>query len=300
MDIALTSVTKRFSGGVTALDRVSFTVTPGMFGLLGPNGAGKTTLMRILSTLLEPDQGSVAFGEIDLREDPQAVRRLIGYLPQELGFYRQLTGPEYLDLVAGMKGLSAREARPETARLLEQVNLAHQRKKRIGEYSGGMRRRLGIAQALLGDPQVIIVDEPTAGLDPEERLRFRNLLADLSAQRTILLSTHIVADVETTCERLAVLNRGHLLYAGPTEQLLEQADGQVWQLDLDAREFERVRHTLQIVSARRSGPDVSLRVIAGENPFGGAVRTEPTLEDGYLCLMQSAGAAIASAQEVGA
>jgi ABC-2 type transport system ATP-binding protein len=288
MQIEIRHVTKRFLGGVVALDDVNLTIPTGMYGLLGPNGAGKTTLMRILATLLSPDRGTVTVGEIDLGADPQAVRQVLGYLPQEVGFYRQLTGPEYLELVAGMKGVPLARWREAVDDVLERTHLTDHRKKRIRQYSGGMKRRLGIAQALLGDPRIIIVDEPTSGLDPEERIRFRNLLNDLSGDRTVLLSTHIVADVESVCNNLAVLNRGRVIYAGTAAGMLEFARGQVWQVELPAAEYERLRHTLQIVASRRTEGGVQLRLIAPENPFGLGTPVEPNMEDGYLCLMETA------------
>ncbi|MGE5673664.1 MAG: ABC transporter ATP-binding protein [Mycobacterium leprae] len=299
MEIEIRHVTKRFLGGVVALDDVNLTIGPGMYGLLGPNGAGKTTLMRILATLLQPDQGTVTFGTIDPGRDPQAVRQLLGYLPQEVGFYRQLTGPEYLELVAGMKGVPRRQWAAQVQEVLERVHLADQRRKRIGQYSGGMKRRLGIAQALLGDPQVVIVDEPTAGLDPEERIRLRNLLADLSGNRTVMLSTHIVADVESVCNQLAVLNKGRVVYSGAAGGLPAMARGQVWQLELPGGEYERLRHTLQIVSSRRTETGVSLRVVSPENPFGTGTPLEPTMEDGYLCLMGALGTSTLSVADRG-
>lgn len=283
--IEIRHVSRRFPGGVVALDDVSLTIPPGLYGLLGPNGAGKTTLMRILATLLVPDRGTVTVGDVDLCADPQAVRRLLGYLPQEIGFYRQLTGPEYLELVAGMKGLPRRSWASEVDRVLERVHLTDHPAKRIRQYSGGMKRRLGIAQALLGEPQIIIVDEPTSGLDPEERLHFRNLLTDLGQSRTVLLSTHIVADVESVCQNVAVLNRGRVVYDGPAAGMTALAGGRVWQLQMPGAEYERLRHTLRIVTTRRTPDGVSLRVLAPENPFGSGQPVAPSLEDGYLCLM---------------
>ncbi|HWI61204.1 MAG TPA: ABC transporter ATP-binding protein [Symbiobacteriaceae bacterium] len=289
MQIEIRHITKRFLGGVVALDDVSLTIGSGMYGLLGPNGAGKTTLMRILATLLPADRGTVTVGDIDLAADPQSVRGLLGYLPQEIGFYRQLTGPEYLELVAGMKGVPRSRWNSDVAEVLERVHLTDHRGKRIKAYSGGMKRRLGIAQALLGDPKLIIVDEPTSGLDPEERVHFRNLLNDLAGDRTILLSTHIVADVESVCNALAVINRGRVVYSGSAAGLLAKADNRVWQLELPAGEYDRLRHTLQVVSSRRTQTGVQVRVLAPESPFGMAAPADPSLEDGYLCLMGAAG-----------
>ncbi len=285
MEITICGLTKTFPGGVVALRDVTLTIGPGMCGLLGPNGAGKSTLMRILATLMEPDGGSIRVGDLDVRTEPQAVRQRLGYLPQEAGFYLRLTGREYLELVGGLKGLRGAELRRQADQALERVNLGEQAVKRIGSLSGGMKRRLGIAQALIGSPELIIVDEPTVGLDPEERLRFRNLLADLSRDRTVLFSTHIVTDVEDACSSLVVLRGGQIAYAGAPEGLAQLASGSTWLLDLDLPEYDRVRSTLQIVSARRAGEQMSLRVLAAENPFGSGVSVEPTLQDGYLFLM---------------
>lgn len=288
MQIELRNLTKIFPGGAKALDGITLTIGLGMFGLLGPNGAGKTTLMRILCTLLEPTSGEVTIAGIDRLREPQRVREIIGYLPQEFGFFQRLTAHEYLDFAAGMKGLSDAERRRQVPELLEKVNLAHERRKAVGSFSGGMKRRLGIAQALLGDARVLIVDEPTAGLDPEERLRFRNLLADLSGERIVLLSTHIVGDIESTCSALAVIDKGRLRFAGSPADLVAQADGRVWQVDVSAPDYERLRSHLRIVSSRRTESGMSLRVLADENPLGLGSRTAPTMEDGYLSLMAGA------------
>jgi ABC-2 type transport system ATP-binding protein len=284
LTIQIAGLEKLYPGNVKALDNISLTIPVGMFGLLGPNGAGKTTLMRILCTLMEPTAGSITVCGVDRRREPERVRQLIGYLPQEFGVYRRLTAPEYLDFVGAMKGLSAAQRRTQVAEVLERVNLAHERTKPIGGYSGGMKRRLGIAQALLGQPQVLVVDEPTAGLDPEERLRFRNLLADLSTSRTVLLSTHIAGDIEASCQSVAVLQKGRLRFTGSLDELIGQAAGKVWQLDLSTPEYERLRQTLRVVSARRTGDGVQVRVLAAERPLGAGAPLAPTMEDGYLIL----------------
>ncbi|HLO03979.1 MAG TPA: ABC transporter ATP-binding protein [Symbiobacteriaceae bacterium] len=284
MEIRFEGVQKIYPGQVKALDGIDLTIPVGMYGLLGPNGAGKTTLMRILCTLMEPTAGKITVDGIDRLVEPERVRRILGYLPQEFGLYRRLTAPEYLDFVGSMKGLSGAERRRQVADVLERVNLTHERRKPLGGYSGGMKRRLGIAQALLGDPKILVVDEPTAGLDPEERLRFRNLLADLSTSRIVLLSTHIASDIEATCQSVAVMQKGRVRFTGSPTALMQAAAGQVWQLDLPAAEYERVRSTLKVVSARRTSDAVSLRVLAPERPLGIGESLPPTLEDGYLCL----------------
>lgn len=286
MQIITEALCKTYSKGVKALDSVSLTIPVGMYGLLGPNGAGKTTLMRILCTLLEPTAGRVTIAGVDRLREPQRVREIIGYLPQEFGFYRRLTAWEYLDFAAGMKGLPAGERRRQVDDVLDKVNLAHERSRPVGSFSGGMKRRLGIAQALLGDPKVLVVDEPTAGLDPEERLRFRNLLADLSANRIVLLSTHIVADIESACSALAVINRGRVRFTGSPSELISLAEGRVWSVEVSGADYERLRSQLKVVSSRRMAAGMALRVIARENPLGLGSPSAPTMEDGYLCLME--------------
>lgn len=286
MEIAIQGLSKQFPGGVKALDEIDLTIPVGMFGLLGPNGAGKTTLMRILCTLLEPTGGQVTIGGVDRLQEPQRIRQMVGYLPQEFGLYRRLTAVEYLDFVGGMKGLSTAERGRQVPELLEKVNLTHECRKAVGGFSGGMKRRLGIAQALLGDPRILVVDEPTAGLDPEERLRFRNLLADLSGERIVLLSTHIVADIESACSALALIDKGRLRFTGTPEALVGQAEGQVWQLEVDGAAYERLRAGLRVISSRRNGTGMTLRVLARENPLGLGQPVVPTMEDGYLCLME--------------
>jgi ABC-2 type transport system ATP-binding protein len=207
MEITITRLTKHY-GKVRALEEVSLQIGGGMFGLLGPNGAGKTTLMRIITTLVPPTAGKVSVGGADVMKDPGSIRQQLGYLPQEFGFYKSLNAYEMLDYIAVMKNIPPKQRKSQVNNVLEAVNLQNTALRRVGGFSGGMKQRLGIAQALLGDPQLLVVDEPTAGLDPEERIRFRNLLARLSRERTVLLSTHIVADIEASCSGMAVLDRG--------------------------------------------------------------------------------------------
>ncbi|MBP2020049.1 ABC-type multidrug transport system ATPase subunit [Symbiobacterium terraclitae] len=224
MAIELRNLVKRYPGGVTALNDITLTIPIGMYGLLGHNGAGKTTLMRILATLLRPDAGQVTVFGHDVVREPQAVRRLLGYVPQKVGFYPQLTAAEMLELVAAYKGVPKDRLRPAIAEALELVNLHEFRRRPVRALSGGMLRRLAIAQAVLGDPKVIVVDEPTAGLDPEERLRLRNLLVELSVSRSVLLSTHIVEDIEDTCPTVSVLRRGSLCFEGSVPDLVRRTD----------------------------------------------------------------------------
>lgn len=282
--IEIQSLTKRYRKH-QALENVNLAMETGMFGLLGPNGAGKTTLMRILATLLKPTSGEVTINGRSLQKQPDDIRKMIGYLPQHFQIHPQLSGVEFLDYVGVMKGIRDKTARKkEIDRLHEAVNLREAAGKKVKTYSGGMRQRLGIAQALMNDPDVLIVDEPTAGLDPEERVRFRNLLARFSAERTVILSTHIVADIESSCQHLAVLNHGKVAMAGDLDDLENYAEGKVWEAELTNEQFANVP-TRQIVSTRRTKNGVTCRMIADTAPADNAERQRPTLEDGYLALI---------------
>jgi ABC-2 type transport system ATP-binding protein len=288
MNVVMEHVSKRY-GAQEALRGITLSLEQGMFGLLGPNGAGKTTLLRILATLLRPTSGRVVIGEFDLgqRAGRKAVRAHLGYLPQELGLYPDLTGRELLDYIGLLKRLHDRTARRrQIAVLLDLVSLAGEADRKIKTYSGGMKRRLGIAQALLGNPQVLVIDEPTAGLDPEERIRLRTLLTRLAEDRIVILSTHVVEDISQTCERLAVLDQGTLVFDGLTRQLIEEAAGHTWQF-LAAPGYG-VPDEWSIISALPH-PEGTLYHVVGPEPRG-LVQTvqplAPTLEDGYVWLRQ--------------
>ncbi|WP_019637601.1 ABC transporter ATP-binding protein [Paenibacillus fonticola] len=285
--IEINHLYKMYRKGHLALDDVNLTLREGMVGLLGPNGAGKTSLMRILATLIRPSSGDALINGISLKK-AEDIRAMIGYLPQQFQVYPQLTGAEFLDYVAVMKGMSdSRKRRAEISRLLEKVNLTEKGNKRIRTYSGGMRRRLGIAQALLGSPQVLIVDEPTAGLDPEERVRFRNLLTRFSLGRIVLLSTHIVADIESNCRQVAVLDQGGVRFSGDLAVLQAFGEGKVWEGIVADRLFAEL-DPMSIVSTRRTDEGLLCRIIAEDPPSGMAAATvRPTLEDGYLALLRS-------------
>jgi ABC-type multidrug transport system ATPase subunit len=281
--ITITDLTKTYSGGTRALDNLTLTVPTGMFGLLGANGAGKTTLMRILAGLLRPSGGRVLVDDHDLSTAAgrTAVKRLLGYLPQDLGVYPDLTAAEFLDYIALLKGIDSRAARRRrVAELLEVVALGDAAKRKLKGFSGGMRRRVGIAQALLNDPRLLIVDEPTAGLDPEERIRFRTLLARLAGDRTVLLSTHIVEDIAQTCRELAVLDKGKPLFRGTVAELTARAEGSVWSVLTSGPEPAGG----VVVSALPDAHGVRYRVVAPERPSPDAEALAPTLEDGYLAL----------------
>lgn len=287
MDITLNHLRKAYRGGVHALNDVTLTIPGGMFGLLGPNGAGKTTLMRILAGILRPTGGELHIGEYDGASERgrTAVKRLLGYLPQDLGMYPDLSAYEFLDYVGILKGVKQRQVRNQRVEeMLEMVALSQVARRKIKTFSGGMKRRLGIAQALINDPRFFIVDEPTAGLDPEERIRFRNLLSDLSGQRTILLSTHIVEDIAQTCQNLAVLQHGHCVFQGTTLDMIHAAHGQVWLIETQGNKPEG---DFTVVSTLQRGMTVHYRVVGQPAPSLQATPVEPTLEDGYVWLMRT-------------
>lgn len=283
--ITIEHLSKTYRKGAWALLDVSLQLDKGMTGLLGPNGAGKTTLMRILATLLTPTSGQVRVNGISLGR-PEEIRQMIGYLPQHFHIYPQLTGRDYLDYVAAMKGIADRSARlKEISRLLEMVNLQEKADKKVRTYSGGMKQRLGIAQALLGSPDILIVDEPTSGLDPQERVRFRNVLTRFSIDRTVLLSTHIVADIESNCRRIAVMNKGRLAMNGSLAELQACGKGQVWEAVMGHEEFA-LMDPMSVVSTRTVPEGVLCRFISAAAPVTGAFPADPTLEDGYLALLR--------------
>lgn len=285
MEISLSAVSKVYRGHKRVLDQLDLNIGEGMTGLLGANGAGKTTLIRLLTTVLRPTSGYITIGGHDLatRSGTRAVKRLLGYLPQELSLYPELTGAEFLDYVGLLKRIGDRtERRRQTTELLEQVGMHEHGNERIGTYSGGMKRRIGIAQALLGDPQLLIVDEPTAGLDPQERMRFRALLAKLSGLRVVLLSTHILDDVAQSCSNVAVLSSGKAAYHGSTAGLTSAAAGRTYLVP----EGRAVPPDATVVNAVAKPGGTEYRVIR-ETPVQGAHSVDPTLEDGYAALLRN-------------
>ncbi|RZE23662.1 ABC transporter ATP-binding protein [Streptomyces albidoflavus] len=286
--LELTDITKVYKGGKRAVDGLSMTLGHGMVGLLGPNGAGKSSLMRIISTVTRPTSGTLRYEGTDLTADPDAIRRHLGYLPQDFGVYPHLTSREFLAYLAAAKGLSARSAKARIEKLLELVNLTEAVKRPLGAYSGGMLRRVGIAQALLGDPRVIVVDEPTAGLDPEERVRFRNLLSDLSADRVVMLSTHIVSDVESVASDIAVMAGGRLLRRGAPEELMGDLEGRVWEILVDPSAVSAVQSHYVVSRMIRTSAGVRLRVLSAQPPVGEATQVAPDLEDAYLGVIRGA------------
>lgn len=284
MEIQITSLKKTY-GNKTALDGITFSVGNGMFGLIGRNGAGKTTLMRILATLSRPSGGQVTFDGIPL-EDTKKIRSFIGYLPQEFSLYQDMSVLEIMRYLAALSDIPGKTCRERIPRLLQQVNLWDDRTKKAGKLSGGMKRRLGIAQALLDDPQVLIVDEPTAGLDPEERLRFYTLLDEFSGSRTVVVSSHIMSDIEAVCENVAVLDAGRLLFAGTVGALAKKAEGKVFELAIPKKEQDAVKRDYHILSSQSRASDVRIRVLADRIPSGCPVSCVPTAWDGYMELLR--------------
>jgi ABC-type multidrug transport system ATPase subunit len=284
--LVIDEVGKRYGSKVWALRGFSLELGPGVLGLLGPNGAGKTTLMSILATITRATEGKVTWNGADLAANPDALRAVLGYLPQDFGVYPNLNAVEFLEYLAAVKGLDAATARRRIDELLNLVNLADVRKRPLGGYSGGMKQRIGIAQALLNDPRLLIVDEPTAGLDPEERVRFRNLLSELSGERVVILSTHIVSDVEATATDIALISQGSLVAHAAPEELLRQVEDKVWEWVMPSAELNAARQRYLISNTTRRSDGVHARVLAATAP-NGAQPVVPTLEDAYLyCLSQ--------------
>jgi ABC-type multidrug transport system ATPase subunit len=287
--LEIRGLTKTYGNGVRALQGVDLDVPPGMFGLLGPNGAGKSTLMRTIATLQDPDAGTITLGDIDVLRDKEAVRRMLGYLPQDFGVYPHLDAVTLLDHFATLKGIADRgERKAVVDALLQRVNLWPSRKKRLGGYSGGMRQRFGIAQALLGSPKLIIVDEPTAGLDPEERTRFLNLLSEIGEQVVVVLSTHIVDDVADLCANMAIIAGGRVLQHGDPRSAIDVLRGKTWRKIIDKTELEEHRDRHMVISTRLVGGRTVIHVFDEAAPGAGFGAVEPDLEDVYFTALRRA------------
>src|ERR1700683_4187500 len=282
MQLTIDALTKRYSGGVQALSNVSITLGPGVLGLLGPNGAGKSTLMRILAMITQPTSGKVLWNNSDVARNPDALRDVLGFLPQDFGVYPNLSALEFLEYLAAVKGIAAGAARRRIGELLEVVNLTGAARRPLGGYSGGMRQRVGIAQALLNDPQLLIVDEPTAGLDPEERVRFRNLLSELSGERIVILSTHIVSDVEAVATGIAIMSSGQLVAHGAPEELLAGVAGKVWEAVVPSAELPALRQRYLVSSTAHRSDGVHARLVTDAPPSPSPRQLDPSLEDAYL------------------
>ena len=298
MELRIEKLSKTYPNGTKAVQDVSLTIQRGMFGLLGPNGAGKSTLMRIVATLQEPDEGSVKFGEIDVLREKPALRRTLGYLPQEFGLYPKVSAQNLLDHFAVLEGITVRGQRKQLVdALLKQTNLWHARKVKLGEFSGGMRQRFGIAVALLGDPKLIVVDEPTAGLDPEERVRFLNLLAELGGDSVVILSTHIVDDVSELCGRMAIIDGGRILLESEPEEAIGSMRGRVWRKVIDRDQLESYRQRYQVLSNRLNVGRTAIRILHETDPDDGFTAAEPNLEDVYFATLQGKNGGASEPQE---
>ena len=283
MNLKIKNISKTYSNGVEALKNISLEIGNGMFGLLGPNGAGKSTLMRTIATLQNADEGSIKIGEIDIFNDKHSLRKILGYLPQEFGVYPKVTAIELLDHMAIMKGItSSVDRKSEVEALLKKTNLWESRKQRLGTYSGGMKQRFGIAQALLGDPKLIIVDEPTAGLDPMERNRFHNLLSEKGENIIVILSTHIVDDVSDLCNDMAIILNGKLRLKGKPLELIKKINGMVWQGLVEKSDAEDVKNDERIISSRLYMGKIKIRLLSKEKPLKGFELTQPEIEDLYF------------------
>ena len=286
VELRITNLSKTYANGVKALDGVTLTVPAGMFGLLGPNGAGKSTLMRTLATLQEADSGSITLGTLDVLRQKDEVRKTLGYLPQEFGVYRNVSAERLLDYFAGLKGITARGARRDAVEaLLRQTNLWDVRKQKLGGYSGGMRQRFGVAVALLGNPKLLIVDEPTAGLDPAERVRFLNLLAKLGENSVVLLSTHIVEDVSELCTRMAIIDRGRILLEAEPLRAAAEMQGLVWRRVIDSDELPDMQQRHAVLSTRLMSGRTLVRVYSDARPEPGFEPAEADLMDVYFAVM---------------
>ncbi|HYR28307.1 MAG TPA: ABC transporter ATP-binding protein [Thermoanaerobaculia bacterium] len=286
MELTIQNVSKTYPNGVRALTDVSLTIPAGMYGLLGPNGAGKSTLMRIIATLQEPDKGSIRLGEIDVLKQKDRVRETLGYLPQEFGVYPSVTAEKLLDHFAILKGVIDRKARREvTEALLRQTNLWDVRRQKLGGYSGGMRQRFGVAVALLGNPKLMIVDEPTAGLDPAERVRFLNLLSELGENSVVLLSTHIVEDVSELCTRMAIIDRGEILLEAEPLRAVDELHGRIWRRVIERSALAAMEQEHNVISTKLHAGRTVVHVYADGSPGSGFEAVQPDLEDVYFSAM---------------
>ena len=283
MELRIEGLTKSYKGGVRALDNVNLTIPRGLYGLLGPNGAGKSTLMRTIATLQEPDAGSIHLDNLDVLRAKEQVRRMLGYLPQDFGVYPRVNAEEMLDQIALLKGMTDRRQRKEAVHeLLHRVNLWDQRRKRLTGFSGGMRQRFGIAQALLGNPQLLIVDEPTAGLDPGERNRFYNLLAEIGDNVIVILSTHIVQDVMELCSNMAIIHLGKVLFAGAPDRAVQTLDGKVWRKSIERDQVKDYSSRMSVISNKLVAGRPQIHVFADAEPGDGFIPVNPDLEDVFF------------------
>ncbi|MFZ6686133.1 ABC transporter ATP-binding protein [Undibacterium sp. SXout11W] len=286
MELRIQHLSKQYSNGVQALNNISLTIPAGMFGLLGPNGAGKSTLMRTLATLQDADSGTAHLDAIDIRTHKDDIRRLLGYLPQDFGLYPKVSAYDLLEHFALLKGIDNRKERKEVVEaLLHQTNLYNVKNKHVGGFSGGMRQRFGIAQALIGNPKLIIVDEPTAGLDPEERVRFHNLLSDIGSDKIVILSTHIVEDVADLCNNMAVINKGQVILKGQPLPLIESIQGKIWKRFIEKSELTQFQQNYSVISSRLTSGRTLIHVYADHQPADRFTQAHGNLEDVYFAAM---------------
>lgn len=293
MHLKIENISKNYGGNIWGLKNFSLELGPGVLGLLGHNGAGKSSLLRILATITRPTQGLITWNGIDICKNPDVVRNILGYLPQDFGIYPHLNAVEFLEYMSAIKGLEWRTAHKQINRLLEVVNLTGVAKRPLGGYSGGQRQRVGIAQALLNNPKLLIVDEPTTGLDPGERLRFRNLLSDLAGDRIVILSTHIVSDVEAVATDIAIINNGCLLHHMSPEDLLMQIEGKVWEWVIPSTELQAAKQKYLVTDTIRRSDGIHVRVISHSQPDEIAVATPARLEDAFISLTSGSGVGVA-------
>ena len=288
MNLSISNLTKVYSNGVKAIDNLNLEIGKGMFGLLGPNGAGKSSLMRTIATLQSPDSGNISFNGINVLEDPMSLRKILGYLPQEFGVYPKVSAEKMLDYFAKLKGVVSKSDRIKLIdKVLEITNLQDVRKKAVSGYSGGMKQRFGIAQLLLNNPQLIIVDEPTAGLDPAERNRFLNILREIGTENTVIFSTHIVDDVKELCNNLAIMNGGKVLQQSTPEVAIEKLNGKIWTKNIDRNELEAAEVTFEVLSSTYNRDNsINIRVYASSPPNESFITTQPHLEDVYFIALK--------------
>jgi ABC-type multidrug transport system ATPase subunit len=281
--LKIENISKTYPNGVKALNDISLTINNGLFGLLGANGAGKSSLMRTIASLQEPTSGTITFNGVDIVKNPQEVRKQLGYLPQEFGVYPKISAEKLLNHMAVLKGIvNTKEREEQVEALLQQVNLYQHRKKAVYTFSGGMRQRFGIAQALLGNPQVIIVDEPTAGLDPEERNRFLNLLSEISENVVVILSTHIVEDIRDLCKNMAILAEGKVLSQGNPAELVATLSGKIWSKMIPKKDIQSYKNAFKVISTKLIAGETQIRVLSDSRPEGGFEMLSPNLEDLYF------------------
>ncbi|HGG0417430.1 TPA: ABC transporter ATP-binding protein [Clostridium sporogenes] len=281
MKLKIDNLTKKYSDKVAVKD-FSIEMTEGVYGLLGPNGAGKTTLMRMISDVLNPTCGQILVNNVDKNDLGEEYRDLLGYLPQDMGYYKNFTAERFLKYVAALKGLNKKIAKERIGELLDVVGLSEYKNKKVGKFSGGMRQRVGIAQALLNNPKILVLDEPTAGLDPKERIRFRNLISDISKERIIILSTHIVGDIEYIAKQVILMKEGQLIKSSTGERLLKEMYGRVWKVEVDEKDITKYEDIYQVVNIMRKGDKVQLRILSLHKPVESAIDIEPNFEDMYM------------------